>query len=165
MLWEEKSAETTTLVLNPSNLPVSPSKKSIEKHESGLPLSIDLEAGWKIDGIRHFLLPIGLFKRLEESCNGLVANISDDERNSWPEFGDGFLAMAMAAKKLFIAGEELFLAADEEGWHDSCTAYFSPRGLSLPISVKMVDTNGGIELKFNKIPLLSLTVGFLLGLG
>ena len=33
----------------------------------------------------------------------------------------------------------------------------------MPISVKMVDTNGGIELKFNKIPLLSLTVGFLAG--
>ena len=30
MLWEEKSAETTTLVLNPSNLPVSPSKKWID---------------------------------------------------------------------------------------------------------------------------------------
>lgn len=163
MLWEEKSAQATTLTLNSSNLPVSPSKKSIDSYESGLPLKIDLESGWKIDGIRHFLLPVGLFKRLEESCNGLVANISEDERNSWPDCGDGFLAMALAAKKLFIAGEELFLAADEEGWIDSCNAYFSPRGLSLPISVKMVDTNGGIELKFSKIPLLSLTVGFLAG--
>jgi hypothetical protein len=71
--------------------------------------------------------------------------------------------MAMAAKKLFIAGEELFLAADEEGWHDSCNAYFSPRGLSSPISVTMIDSNGGIQLKFNKIPLPSLTVGFLAG--
>ena len=88
-------------------------KKSIDSYESGLPLTIDLEIGWRIDGIRHFLLPVGLFKRLEESCNGLVANISEDERNSWPDYGDGFLAMALAAKKLFIAGEELFLAADE----------------------------------------------------
>ena len=27
----------------------------------------------------------------------------------------------------------------------------------------MVDSNGGIELKFNQIPLLSMTVGFLAG--
>ena len=93
MLWEEKSAETTTLTLNSSNLPVSPSKKSIDSNDSGLPLKIDLESGWRIDGIRHFLLPVGLFKRLEESCNGLVANISEDERNSWPDYGDGFLAI------------------------------------------------------------------------
>ena len=163
MLWDEKSAETTILTLKESNVPVAASKPSCNSYEGGLPFQIEIENDWRIDGIRHFLLPVGLFNRLEESCAGLVANISEDERKSWPELNDGSLAMAIAAKKLFIAGEELFLAADEDGWIESCKAYFSSKGLSSPISAKRIDSNGGIELKFNQIPLLSMTVGFLAG--
>ena len=41
---------------------------------------------------------------------------------------DGFLSLAIACKKLFIAGEELFLAADIDGWLDSCNAIFGFKG-------------------------------------
>ena len=91
------------------------------------------------------------------------ANISEDERNSWPAISDGFLAFALAAKRLFIAGEEIFLAADANGWLDSCKSFFGPMGMSYPISSTELDSNGGIELKFTEIPLLSLTAGFLAG--
>ena len=93
---------------------------------------LSVEKGWRIDGLKYILLPVGIFKRLQEACAGLVAKISEDERKSWPQVADGFLALALAAKKLFIAGEEIFLAADAQGWMDSCESYFSP--IECPIS-------------------------------
>lgn len=163
MLWEEKSAETALLTLNETNLPVPNAKSSYDVYQKGESLQIEVEKGWRIDGLKFILLPVGLFKRLEESCAGLVAKISDDERKSWPQVTDGFLALALAAKKLFIAGEEIFLAADAQGWMDSCESYFAPRGLASPISVNSIDSNGGIELLFKEIPLPSITVGYLAG--
>ena len=163
MLWEEKSAETALLTLNETNLPVPNAKSSYDAYQKGESLQIEVEKGWRIDGLKYILLPVGLFKRLEEACAGLVAKISEDERKSWPQVADGFLALALAAKKLFIAGEEIFLAADARGWMDSCESYFSPRGLASPISVNSIDSNGGIELLFKEIPLPSITVGYLAG--
>lgn len=163
MLWEEKSAESTVLTLKESDLPVPKANASCDLFEKGKPLEIEIERGWKIDGLRFVLLPVGLFKRLENACSGLNAKISEDERKSWPKVSDGFLAIALAAKKLFIAGEEIFLAADTDGWLDSCESYFSPRGLGSPISANSLDSHGGIELLFRDIPLPSLTIGFLAG--
>ena len=163
MLWEEKSLETTILTLESSNMPLTKSKPVISKYEYDKPLVLELESGWRIDGLKHFLLPVGMFKRLETSCAGLVASIDDDERNSWPDLGDGFLSLAIACKRLFIAGEELFLAENESGWLDSCNALFGFKGFSTPISVKSLDSNGGIELEYRKIPCLAMTVGYLAG--
>lgn len=163
MRWEEKSLETCVLSLDETNLPITASKPTGKKYLPGDPYRIAVEKEWRIDGLKYHLLPMGMFERLQESCAGLVANISDDERNSWPEISDGFLSFAIAAKRLFIAGEEIFLAADTKGWIDSCKSYFAPRGMSVPISAVELDSNGGIELKFTEIPLLSLTAGLLAG--
>ena len=163
MLWEEKSAETTLLTLDKTSIPLTKANSVVASQEIGEPLVLELEKGWRIDGLSHFLLPIGMFKRLENSCSGIIANIGDDERNSWPDFGDGFLSLAIACKRLFVAGEELFLAADVDGWVDSCKSYFGFKGFSSPISGKALDTSGGIELQFNTIPCLAMTVGYLAG--
>lgn len=163
MRWEEKSAETCVLSLDDSNYPITASKSTGVEYTPGKPYQIEVEKGWRIDGLSHFLLPVGLFKRLQESCAGLVANIGEDERQSWPELGDGFLALAIAAKNLFIAGEEIFLAADVDGWIESCNAFFAPLGISTPISAKELDSHGGIEFKFSEIPVLALTAGYLAG--
>ena len=163
MLWEEKSAETTLLTLDKTSIPLTKANSVVALQEVGEPLVLELEKGWRIDGLSHFLLPIGMFKRLENSCSGIIANIGDDERNSWPDFGDGFLSLAIACKRLFVAGEELFLAADVDGWVDSCKSYFGFKGFSSPISGKALDTPGGIELQFNTIPCLAMTVGYLAG--
>ena len=163
MLWEEKSAETTLLTLDKTSIPLTKANSVVASQEIGEPLVLELEKGWRIDGLSHFLLPIGMFKRLENSCSGIIANIGDDERNSWPDFGDGFLSLAIACKRLFVAGEELFLAADVDGWVDSCKSYFGFKGFSSPISGKALDTLGGIELQFNTIPCLAMTVGYLAG--
>ena len=163
MLWEEKSAQTTILTLEQSPVPLTKAKSVISPQDVGKPLLLELEPGWKIDGLNHLLLPIGMFKRLEMSCAGLIADIGEDERNAWPEISDGFLSLALACKRLFIAGEELFLAADIDGWLDSCKTFFGFRGLSQPISGISLDTPGGIELKFKTIPCLAMTVGYLAG--
>ena len=163
MRWEEKSSENCVLTLDESDLPVVASKPSGKTFSDGDSYDIKVESSWKIDGLKHHLLPVGIFTRLQESCAGLTANISEDERNSWPAISDGFLAFALAAKRLFIAGEEIFLAADANGWLDSCKSFFGPMGMSYPISSTELDSNGGIELKFTEIPLLSLTAGFLAG--
>ena len=163
MLWEEKSAETTLLTLDKTSIPLIKANSVVASQEIGEPLVLELEKGWRIDGLSHFLLPIGMFKRLENSCSGIIANIGDDERNSWPDFGDGFLSLAIACKRLFVAGEELFLAADVDGWVDSCKSYFGFKGFSSPISGKALDTPGGIELQFNTLPCLAMTVGYLAG--
>jgi len=163
MLWEEKSRLTTVLTLETTSIPLTEANPVLPLHPKGDPLLIELETGWRIDGLGHFMLPIGLFKRLELSCSGLIADITDDERNSWPDFGDGFLSLAIACKRLFIAGEELFLAADIDGWIDSCKSFFGFRGLSSPISGKSLNSPGGIELKFKRVPCLAMTVGYLAG--
>ena len=163
MLWEEKSAETTLLTLDKTSIPLTKANSVVASQEVGEPLVLELEKGWRIDGLSHFLLPIGMFKRLENSCSGIIANIGDDERNSWPDFGDGFLSLAIACKRLFVAGEDLFLASDVDGWVDSCKSYFGFKGFSSPISGKALDTPGGIELQFNTIPCLAMTVGYLAG--
>ena len=163
MRWEEKSSENCVLTLDESDLPVVASKPRGKTFSDGDSYDIKVESSWKIDGLKHHLLPVGIFMRLQESCAGLTANISEDERNSWPAISDGFLAFALAAKRLFIAGEEIFLAADANGWLDSCKSFFGPMGMSYPISSTELDSNGGIELKFTEIPLLSLTAGFLAG--
>ena len=163
MRWEEKSSENCVLTLDESDLPVVASKPRGKTFSDGDSYNIKVESSWKIDGLKHHLLPVGIFMRLQESCAGLTANISEDERNSWPAISDGFLAFALAAKRLFIAGEEIFLAADANGWLDSCKSFFGPMGMSYPISSTELDSNGGIELKFTEIPLLSLTAGFLAG--
>ena len=163
MRWEEKSSENCVLTLDESDLPVVASKPRGKTFSDGDSYDIKVESNWKIDGLKHHLLPVGIFTRLQDSCAGLTANISEDERNSWPAISDGFLAFALAAKRLFIAGEEIFLAADANGWLDSCKSFFGPMGMSYPISSTELDSNGGIELKFTEIPLLSLTAGFLAG--
>ena len=163
MRWEEKSSENCVLTLDESDLPVVASKPRGKTFSDGDSYDIKVESNWKIDGLKHHLLPVGIFTRLQDSCAGLTANISEDERNSWPAISDGFLAFALAAKRLFIAGEEIFLAADANGWIDSCKSFFGPMGMSYPISSTELDSNGGIELKFTEIPLLSLTAGFLAG--
>lgn len=163
MLWEEKSPQTTLLTLEPTSIPLTKSASVLPLKEIGKPLLIELESGWRIDGLGHFMLPIGMFNRLEMSCSGLVGNIGEDERNSWPDFGDGFLSIAIACKRLFIAGEELFLAADIDGWIDSCKSFFGSKGFSSPISGKALNSPGGIELKFETIPCLAMTVGHLAG--
>ncbi len=163
MRWEEKTPESCNLTLDESNYPVAATNQSCDTYESGNPYRIDVESGWRIDGQRFHLLPVGLFKRLQDSCAGLTANVSDDERSVWPVIDDGFLSIAIACKNLYIAGEEIFLASDVDSWMESCNAYFSPRGLSAPMSVTSLDDNGGIELTFKEIPIPSVTVGFLAG--
>ena len=82
---------------------------------------------------------------------------------SWPVISDGFLSVAIACKNLYIAGEEIFLASDAEGWMESCNAYFAPWDFRRQLSVRSIDDNGGIELIFKQLPIPSITVGFLAG--
>ena len=163
MRWEEKSSESCVLQLDKSDYPITASKQSVESFETGEPYLIEVEEDWRIDGLSHHLLPSGLFNRLQDSCAGLNANISEDERGSWPDESDGFLSMAIASKNLFIAGEEIFLAADANGWMQSCDAFFSPMGFSKPQSVKSIDSNGGIELIYSQVPVPAITLGMLAG--
>ena len=163
MRWEEKTSESCILTLDKSTYPVAPTHQSCESYSSGTPSRIEVESEWRIDGQRYHLLPAGLFKRLQDSCAGLIANISEDERAAWPVIDDGFLSLAIACKNLYIAGEEIFLASDANGWKESCNAHFAPRGISTPLSVKSMDDNGGIELFFKEVPIPSITVGFLAG--
>lgn len=163
MRWDEKSSELCILNLDESNISVPASKCIGEQYGPGDNYQLEVENNWKIDGLSYHLLPSGLFKRIQESCAGLVANISSDERSAWPEIDDGFLALAIASKDLFIAGEEIFLAADTDGWMESCNAFFSPMGFSKPISVKELDSNGGIELTYSKVSVPAITLGLLAG--
>ncbi len=163
MRWEEKSSESCILNLEKTNSPIPASKPVCETYPAGEDYQVEVEPKWKIDGLSHHLLPAGLFKRLQESCSGLIANVSDDERAAWPQVNDGFLSLAIASKNLFIAGEEIFLVADSDGWLQSCDAFFSPMGFSKPISVREIDSNGGIELIYPSIPVPAITLGMLAG--
>jgi hypothetical protein len=102
-----------------------------------------------------------MFARIEESCAGLVATISADERASWPELSEGSLSMAIASYRLFIAGEELFMAIDSDGWLDSVNAVFGSKGLGTPRKVESIDSHGGVRLEYTSIPLPSITLGVL----
>lgn len=163
MRWEQKSSDSCILSLEDSNQSIPQSNSVGKTYSSSSPYSIDVESDWKIDGLSHHLLPAGLFIRLQESCAGLIANIGEDERNSWPVLGDGFLSLAIASKKLFIAGEEIFLAADADGWMESCNTLLAPKGLSSPVEVKSIDSNGGVSMKFTELPLPAITTGFIAG--
>ena len=163
MRWEEKSPEACLLKLEGSPYPIAAVGGACETYPAGVPYDLEVESQWRIDGQKYHLIPAGLFHRLQESCAGLVANIGEDERSVWPPFDDGFLSIAIACKRLFIAGEEIFLAVGEDGWVESCEAYFAPMGLSTPISAKTIDSNGGVELEYSDLPMPSITVGFLAG--
>ena len=90
-----------------------------------------------------------------------LANISEDERAAWPKLSDGFLAMALASFRLFVAGEELFMAADADGWKDTVSVLFGERGLGSPSKVKSVDDYGGVELHYDWLPFMPITVGMI----
>lgn len=163
MRWEEKSLDSCALQLEDTSQPITASKQSVRFFDTGDAYRIDVEKNWRIDGLSYHLLPAGLFNRLQDSCAGLVANIGEDERESWPDEDDGFLSIAIACKNLFIAGEEIFLAADAEGWMQSCDAFFSPMGFSKPESVSSIDSNGGIELTYSRVAMPAITMGMLAG--
>ena len=163
MRWEEKSLDSCALQLEDTSQPITASKQSVQFFDTGDAYRIDVEKNWRIDGLSYHLLPAGLFNRLQDSCAGLVANIGEDERESWPDEDDGFLSIAIACKNLFIAGEEIFLAADAEGWMQSCDAFFSPMGFSKPESVSSIDSNGGIELTYSRVAMPAITMGMLAG--
>ena len=164
MLWDEKTEQTTLLTLEENDVSLPSAKSSSLTVELGQPLVKEIEKGWNIDGIGHFLLPVGIFRRLHESSAGMEARVGEDERASWPDsWDDGSISIALAAKKLFIAGEDLFLAADHVGWVDCCKALFGEKGLSTPLSVKPLDNNGGIELKYSEIKCIPMTLGYLAG--
>ena len=163
MKWVTKSSDLCMLELEDSQDQLPASKSVTDSVSTGEPYQIEVESGWRLDGQRCHLIPTGIFNRLQESCAGLTANMNQDERMSWPDVDEGFLAMAQASKRLFIAGEELFLAADSEGWMDSCAHIFGTKGLSQPSNVKSLDDNGGVELTFSALPNPALTVGMLAG--
>ena len=76
---------------------------------------------------------------------------------------DGFLSLAIASKKLFIAGQEIFLAADADGWKENCAVYFGSIGLSIPNKVEMIDSRGAVRLEFNELRNPALSIGSLAG--
>lgn len=163
MRWEQKSSEHCRLNLEISTLPIvaagSPPKS--ESYQLGLPTSLEIENDWCLEGKRHCLLPAGLFLRLEDACAGFTANISVDERAAWPDHGDGFLAMALASFRLFIAGEELFMAANAEGWKENAKVLFGERGLGSPSKVESIDDYGGVELHYDWMPFMPISVGMI----
>jgi hypothetical protein len=165
MRWEDKSANLVLVNFSPSDAPLvpagpPPNSLSIQKGE---PWETEFEADLKIDGQRHCLLPAGLFSRLEDACAGLVGNISSDERAAWPKKEDGYLALAIASFRLFIAGEELFMAVDSNSWLDCVDAVFGIKGLSSPHEVECVDAHGGIKLIFDNLPFGPVSIGYLAG--
>ena len=161
--WQDVNSELISLNVEDSGSNIPPPDLSIGKYISERQLQIDLETGWRIDGQRHHLLPTGLFSRLQKSCSGFAANIGEDERFGWPEMDDISIAMAIAARKNFILGEELFLAADENGWMSNIKSIFSKKGLGNPTSVKYIDGNGGVLVKFETYPNIPILLGSLSG--
>ena len=164
MRWEQKKFSACTLSLESYSGFIPPAKKIGKRYPRSIPYKIEIETGWKIDGVSHHLLPSGLFLRLQESCSGLTANVDSDERECWPKVSEGFLSMAIASKKIFIAGEELFLAADVDDWIDNCKNLLGSRGLGAPDSIQSLDDYGGVELRFSHIPIPSIAIGMLAGM-
>lgn len=165
MRWEDKSSNLAMINFTPSTaplVPAGPPPHSLNL-QKGQPWNTEFETALKIDGQRHCLLPAGLFRRLEDACAGLVGNISSDERAAWPEKEDGFLALAIASYRLFIAGEELFLAVNSDSWVDCVDSVFGSRGLSSPTIVESIDSNGGIKLTFEFLPFGPISIGYLAG--
>ena len=165
MRWEQKTADMCRLNLEISTMPLVPSgpSKNSSNYQIGESVELQIESGWRLDGQRHCLLPSGLFSRLEDSCAGLVADISDDIRDAWPQINDGFLSMALASFKLFIAGEELFMALDAESWLETANVVFGEKGLGSPFVAKSIDENGGVELHYESLPFLPISLGMLAG--
>lgn len=164
MRWEQKKFNACFLNLEPHSGLIPAAKKIGKQYSIGKPYTIEIETGWKIDGISYHLLPSGLFLRLQESCNGLTADVDSDERKCWPDINEGFLSMAIASKNTFIAGQELFLAADMDDWIDNCRIILGSRGLGEPDSIQSLDEYGGVQLEFSHIPIPSITIGLLAGM-
>ena len=161
LTWQDTSADRITLNVEKTNLQIA--KPNVDKNEIAFknPLNLEIENEWRIDGQRYHLLSTGIFDRLKVSCLGLTANISEDDRTGWPRLDDVSLAMAIASRRNFISGEEIFLAADEEGWISSIIANFSRKGFGEPIKVEYIDENGGIEITFDETRNLPLLIGLL----
>ncbi|MDP6869792.1 MAG: hypothetical protein QGI21_03350 [Candidatus Poseidoniaceae archaeon] len=163
MLWEEKGPGSFILDLENSNLPIQPPKPVAENIlDTGDEFTMDIEKGWRIDGQRYCLLPLGLFTRLESFCVGFHCSIDDDERKSWSGLDEGALAISIAMKRLYIAGEEIFLAIDREGWIDSANNLLSVRGMGHVQDVTLIDGNGGVGIDFFETP-SPFVVGLLAG--
>ena len=153
MRWEEKGSGSFRMILDHSDLPVQPSKQALENRipKNG-DFSFEIESGWKIDGQRSCLLPLGLFTRLVKFSEGIICAIDADERNSWIGLSEGALAMAISSKKLFIAGEEVFLAIDSEGWLESANELLRKRGIGAISKLSIIDEHGGISVEFKERP-------------
>lgn len=164
MRWEQKSYGSCFLSLEKSNNTIPDSKKIGSQYKSDEGLNIEVEYGWKIDGVDYHMLASGIFLRLQNFCGGLTANLSEDDRSCWPDLDDGFISIASASKELFINGEEIFLAADADGWKDSCNSILGSRGLGSPLSVSTIDDKGGVQLIFKDLPTPSIVTGMLAGM-
>jgi hypothetical protein len=71
--------------------------------------------------------------------------------------------MALASFKLFIAGEDLFMALDAESWLETADVVFGEKGLGSPVMAKSIDDNGGVELHYDSLPFLPISLGMLAG--
>jgi len=159
--WQDVTSELIVLDIVESSLNISPIEPDDKIFKSNLKLVLDLESEWKIDGQRYHLLPSRLFRRLRDSCKGIDSDINQDERFGWPDFDDISLAMAMASRKNFILGEELFLAADEEGWISNFNQIFSKKGYGQAKSVSYVDNHGGVKILVQNCVSIPLLTGYL----
>jgi hypothetical protein len=161
--WRDVNSEVILLDVVESNVNISPIESGEKIFHSSSKLVLDLEAGWKIDGQKYHLLPARLFSRLRESCTGIQSEINQDERFGWPDFDDISLAMAMATRQNFILGEELFLAADEEGWISNIKETFSKKGYGKVNSLSYVDDHGGVKILVENCVSIPLLTGYLSG--
>ena len=71
--------------------------------------------------------------------------------------------MAMASRQNFILGEELFLAADEEGWISNIKETFSKKGYGKVNSLSYVDDHGGVKILVENCVSIPLLTGYLSG--
>ena len=117
----------------------------------GIPYTVEVESDWKIDGVSHFLLPSGLFIRLQQSCAGLTANLSDDERNCWPSLDDGFPFFGDCKQEVVHRRAGDILGSRCRWLERNCAAHFGSIGLSIPSTVEMIDSRGAVRLNFNEL--------------
>jgi len=161
LTWQDSSADRINLNVEKTNFQIAKPENNLTNIEFRDPLELDIENEWRIDGQRYHLLSSGIFDRLRTSCLGFTANISEDERSGWPSIDDVSLSMAIASRKNFISGEEIFLAADEDGWVSSICAIFSNKGYGEPIKAEYIDKNGGVEIMFSETTNSPLLLGLL----
>lgn len=171
MRWQEQGKSLCQLILEPTGndkpkIIAPPSRpwdlKDITIGEKTL--EIELMKGYEIEGERHCLLPAGLFSRLINSCAGLNSIHSNENWNIEGEsYIDGFIAIAEAQKQVFLESEKHVLISEPENWLDIYEELFSSRGFGKAISVKEIDSHGGIELTFDYLPFAALTTGILAG--